>query len=90
MQALTLLNDPVFFECSEKLGTEIYRKHESSISEAVDELFKTCLNRPPSAAEVDTLLTAHDDLLATMATEKDAMIATTRIILNLDEFISRD
>ncbi len=90
MQALTLLNDPVFFECSEKLGTALYQKHKDTIGPAIEELFQTCLNRPPSANEVNTLLAAHDDLIANTGSSKDAMIATTRIVLNLDEFISRD
>lgn len=90
MQALTLLNDPVFFECSEKLGTALYQKHKNSISPALKELFQTCLNRLPSQTEEAALLAAHDDLIATTKTPQDAMIATTRIVLNLDEFISRD
>ena len=90
MQALTLLNDPVFFECSEKLGSEVYQRHLNAVGPAIDELFQTCLNRPPSDEEKHTLLAAHDDLIATTKTPEDAMIATARIIFNLDEFISRN
>jgi len=90
MQALTLLNDPVFFECSEKLGAAVYQKHPYAVGPAIDELFQTCLNRAPSDKEKSTLLAAHDDLIATTKTPEDAMIATARIVFNLDEFISRD
>ena len=39
MQALTLLNDPVFFECAETLGRDLHRAHGENFDTAADDLF---------------------------------------------------
>ncbi len=90
MQALTLLNDPVFFECAEALGKELHQKHGDKIDAAIAETFHRCLNREPKAGELATLSSAHNDLLDSSKNPELAMIATTRIIMNLNEFITRD
>ena len=56
---------------------------------AIAELYERCLNRPPSASEVDALLSAHADFERESDPEK-ALTATARVVLNLDEFITRD
>jgi len=102
MQALTLLNDPVFFECAEVLGREIHEKHGDDIDAAIDDLIKRSLNRAASDAELTALKNAHHDFLTSTTSADDAeseggitdpqlaMIATARVVLNLDEFITRD
>ena len=90
MQALALLNDPVFFECSETLGRKVLNSHGGHIESAIRELFYRSLNRQPTSGELDTLQSAHRDFLKSAKSEEMAMIATARVILNLDEFISRD
>jgi len=90
MQALTLLNDPVFYECAETLGRAMNEKHGANIESAIDDLFLRCLNRPPDAGEHDTLLSAHNDFAGFSKDPELAMIATTRVVMNLDEFVTRD
>lgn len=90
MQALTLLNDPVFFECADTLGKELHLKHGDKTDEAIAETFRRCLNREPNPGEMATLSSAHYDLLDEAKNPELAMIATTRIIMNLNEFITRD
>ncbi|MBL9151834.1 MAG: DUF1553 domain-containing protein [Verrucomicrobiales bacterium] len=91
MQALTLLNDPVFFECSETLGRDLHRVHGADVDAAIDSLFLRCLNRPPTAAEADTLRSAHRDLFRESGGDAAlALAATARVVLNLDEFITRN
>lgn len=90
MQALTLLNDPVFYECAETLGREIYTTHRADTESAIDALYLRCLNRLPKDSERDTLLSAHDDFQSHGKDPQLAMIATARVVMNLDEFISRD
>ncbi|MCB1236847.1 MAG: DUF1553 domain-containing protein [Verrucomicrobiae bacterium] len=90
MQALTLLNDPVFFECAEALGRSVRRAHGDDVDAAIDDLFVRCLNREPTAPERDTLRSAHADFSTEAAADPDlAMIATARVVMNLDEFVSR-
>lgn len=90
MQALTLLNDPVFFEGAEVLGRELHASHADRIDDAIADLFLRCLARPPRASEIDTLRSAHDDFLRQSENAEAAMIATTRVVMNLDEFITRE
>ncbi len=91
MQALTLLNDPVFFECAEVLGGELHEKHGANITAAIDDLMRRCLNRAPTDAELATLKKVHGDFLQSADNDPlRAMTATARVVLNLDEFITRD
>jgi hypothetical protein len=90
MQALTLLNDPVFFECAEALGKELAANHANGIEEATQDLYLRCLNREPTPAELATLRSAHHDLSQFSDSPELAMTALARIVMNLDEFITRD
>jgi hypothetical protein len=101
LQALTLLNDPMFYECAEALGKRIQSQHPDNIDAAIDALYLHCLARRPTPTERNTLITAHSDFLRLANTENEstpsdnaparaAMTALARIIMNLDEFITRD
>lgn len=90
MQALTLLNDPVFYECAETLGKQLHQAHGQDIEAALGELFLRCLNREPSFHECSSLKAAHADFLELAGSPTLAMIATTRVVMNLDEFVTRD
>lgn len=102
LQALTLLNDPVFYECAETLGRQMAELHHDDISADIDDLFLQCLGRRPVDQERNYLVAAYRDLVRLKegegkqgaADDEDpkvaAMIAVTRIVMNLDEFITRD
>ncbi len=90
MQALTLLNDPVFFECAETLGKQVYAKVGDDPQKAVRELFLRCLNRPPEPQETQVLASAYQDFKRLSEQPELAMVATARIVMNLDEFVTRD
>jgi hypothetical protein len=51
LQALTLLNDPVFFEAAQGLAARILRESGGSVSQRIDYAFELCLARPPSEHE---------------------------------------
>jgi hypothetical protein len=98
LQALTLLNDPVFHECAQTLGRQLNERHPDDISAAIDDLFLRCLGRRPVEQERSYLTSAWQDLHRLKKAEGTgheepklaAMIALTRIVMNLDEFITRD
>ena len=101
LQALMLLNDPVFFECARVLGQRMIEKHQNDVSAAIDDLFRRCLGRPPADQEQRLLIVAYQDLLQLKElgdlklnksddSKTAAMIAVARIVMNLDEFITRD
>ena len=123
LQALTLLNDPVFVECAQHLGRHLAEGSSRTVETRITEGFRRCLGRDPQPMELDRLRTyflgelarfsadAHAaDLLATArsaaatkeaasqsvkktaeeAASTAAWIATARVLMNLDEFITRE
>ncbi|MCA8996863.1 MAG: PSD1 domain-containing protein [Planctomycetaceae bacterium] len=98
LQALTLLNDPVFYECAETLGQSMAEKFAENPQSAIQEISLRCLGRPAQDSELNYLMAAYHDLLhidvAMNADKEDqrtkALIGIARIVLNLDEFITRD
>ena len=106
-QALTLLNDPVFFECAQALGKRI-AQDTASLDDKIRSAFQVCLARAPSDAELNRLrqfharqtelLTKNPQSSARIAGETDAanleekavFAALCRVIMNLDEFVTRE
>ena len=112
LQALTLLNDPVFVECAKALGEHLVASPVSNIDLTLDKLFLKCLGRLPNIAEVERMRTAYFEIEREMnsnptavesllgretyrllgsqaASERATWIALSRIVMNLDEFITR-
>ena len=92
LQALTLLNDPVFFECHEHLGRQLAElPGDTTVEARLRHAFELCLTRPPTAAELAAMQRHFDDQLAlTQGDRKLAFVAAARLIMNLDEFITRE
>jgi hypothetical protein len=101
LQALTLLNDPVFYECAQTLGRQIQEQHPHDLSAALDDIFLRCLGRRPARQERSVLTDAYQDVLRLKEGEGQqvkrdedpkvaALIAVTRVVMNLGEFITRD
>ena len=106
LQALTLLNDAVFFEASQALGRQ-FAALPSSDDARLAELFRRCLTRPPTDAEIALLsrfLKTQRGRLATKeldaatlagpgegdASERAAWSLVARALLNLDEAVTKD
>jgi len=62
LQALTLLNDPVFFECAQALGRRVVTEQSSTEARLVH-AFRLCLARDPSATERVRLRRLYAELL---------------------------
>jgi hypothetical protein len=90
LQALTLLNDPVFFECSEKLAERL-SSFPGDLDARLGHGFELCLGRLPQPAELRSMRSHHDEQLRLAGGDsRRAMLAAARLILNLDEFITRE
>ena len=92
LQALTLLNDPVFVECHERLGEQLAAQPADSTDETrLRHAFERCLSRPPAAAELAAMQRHFDhQLLLAQGDRRLAFVAAARLIMNLDEFITRE
>ena len=56
LQALNLLNDPVFFEAAQGLAVRVLREKQGSMSDRIDYAFRLCLTRRPKPSERERLL----------------------------------
>ena len=79
LQALTLLNDAVFFECAQSLGKRILSESSSAsadktagVAERIRHGFQICLSREPTSAELDRLQRLYETFHATCQTDSEA------------------
>src|SRR3954451_1560461 len=83
LQALNLLNDPVFFEAAQGLAFRIQHESQGAFRDRVTYAYRIALGRDPSPRELDRL--------SRYSTEtKGDWVAISRVLLNLDEFITRE
>jgi hypothetical protein len=95
LQALTLLNDGAFYEFAEGLARRIISEHFRTDADRLDYAFQLCLARRPNAGEKERL---NELLVQQLAESKDdakakqaaAWITVSRVLLNLDETITRE
>ncbi|MCA9177103.1 MAG: PSD1 domain-containing protein [Planctomycetales bacterium] len=103
LQALTLLNDPMFLEAAQSLARDLAAT-AAEPAEKLNRLFRRVLTRPPQAAEAEALLEYYRSQLARLnagelkpaeiiagsdSPEAAAWTLTARVLLNLDETISK-
>jgi len=87
LQALHLANDPVFVELADFLGKRIEAEAGDDAKKIVF-AFKVCFSRPPTATETDRVKAYLD--AKRKADPKTAWPAVARVLMNLDEFITRE
>jgi mono/diheme cytochrome c family protein len=95
LQALTLLNDRQFFEFAGALAERIEREGGPDEAGRIDLAFKLCVARPPTADEARRVSELLRQVQAPAgdtpaATPREAWITVARVLLNLDETITRE
>ena len=88
LQALTLLNDPVFHEAAVALGKRIHAASDDDVQKQIHYAFGICLSRPPDSLEIAVLEKLMAD--CSPSTGLEACTALARVMINLEEFITRD
>ena len=101
LAALVLLNNEVYTEAAKALGDRM-RKADKSDAERLKAGFRFCIARNPSAKELDSLSQLLEKARSWFKVnekgakefagdaESSAWTATARVLLNLDEFITRE
>jgi len=95
LQALTLLNDEGFYECAEALAHRVVSERMHNDEERLGYAFRLCLAREPNEREKARLKElllqqlARSDIDA-KAKQATAWITLSRVLLNLDETITRE
>ena len=113
LQALNLMNDPVFFEAAQGLAFRVMRESPSSGSggfrDKLNYAYLVTLGRQPGAHEAERMGAYYDETLRNLhadpqtvsalfpnriegvpQTEAAAWVELSRVLLNLDEFITRE
>lgn len=102
LQSLVLLNDEVFYETAQALG-KLTAAHPGTTAEKTSFAFQRCLTRPPSPEETAKLTAFYDQQLARIRSgelkpampegstpETTAWMTVARVLLNLDETITKN
>ena len=93
LQSLDLLNDPVFFEAAGALANRIASESSGDFPARLTYAYRLCLGRAPTEKEVARLASYFDTQSGIHAQEPKAIdpwVGVSRILLNLDEFITRE
>jgi mono/diheme cytochrome c family protein len=95
LQALTLLNDQQFTEFADALAQRALKLPAKNDDERITETFRLCLARTPNAAEQKRLKQLLAQQLAAESGDeptrrKEAWKTLARVLLNLDETITRE
>jgi hypothetical protein len=90
LQALTLLNDAAFVEFAGGLADRVLREGQGSDAEKLVFAFRLCLGRTPNKTEHARLAALLADEKSGGAGEREAWMIVTRVLLNLDETITRE
>jgi hypothetical protein len=72
LQALTLLNDPVFFEAAQALAARVLHESKPDPADRIDRAFRLCLARPPRPAERERLAAYYQEQLSILRQEPAA------------------
>ena len=85
LQALNLMNDPVFFESAQALAWRLEQETPNDFPSRLNYAYRLCFGRTPDAAE-------RQQLQAYFATQPPdyAWTGVARILMNTHEFITRE
>jgi hypothetical protein len=109
LQALNLLNDPVFFEAAQALAHRVLTEKSASTAERLEYAFRLSLGRGPSERERQRLSSYFDQQIGILRLDPEsatalfpltpdgvdpieaaALVGVSRVLLNVDEFITRE
>ncbi len=90
LQALTALNEPLFLETAKALADKTLKDGGKTEDTRIAYAFRRVLSRPPQAAELAELKSFLNKQLDRKLPEPQAWMALARVILNLDETITKE
>jgi hypothetical protein len=105
LQALTLLNDPVFHQAAKALARRLGQQVNTDDQQRIRQVFRWCLSRDPSRDELavlnhllqqlrdDSQVTgpvAENDLDGSSLDEDPAWVVLCSVLFNLHEFVTRN
>ncbi len=76
LQALTLLNDPVFWECAQHLGARLSQSKSAKTEDWLAEGIRWSLSREPVAAELERLEQAYQEFAVNLEGKPNEQLQT--------------
>ena len=89
LQALTLLNDPAYVEAAAALARRVMDTAAASDRDRLIHAFRRCVTRRPSEVELQELARLLHEFRGTSQNEAEAWLSLARVLLNLDETITK-
>jgi hypothetical protein len=109
LQALNLMNDPVFFEAAQALAYRVMSQPASGFRDRLNYAYEVTLGREPATREAERMGKYFDETSRTLQASPQtvsalfpnqfpgvpqadaaAWVELSRVLLNLDEFITKD
>lgn len=97
LQAMTLLNDPLFVQAAEALSKSYSEKADESPRQRIEQLWRHCLGRQPTMQEIEILEDLYRQLVAAQSSDgtgetdfSKVWFVLARTVLNLDETVTRE
>jgi hypothetical protein len=109
LQALNLMNDPVFVEAAQGLAFRIMGESSGDFRDRLNYAYEVTVGREPSASEAERMAKYFDQTMGKLAADSAtaaalfpnrlegvpqtgaaAWVELSRVLLNLDEFITRE
>ncbi len=97
LQAMTLLNDPLFVQAAKALSKSYSEKANESQRQRIEQMWRHCIGRRPTMQEIEVLEELCRELVAAQSSEgtgetdfSKVWFVLARTILNLDETVTRE
>jgi hypothetical protein len=90
LQALTLANDQAFYECAAGLAQRVIAEAPESDTDRLQHAFRLCFTRAPSDEEAQRLSKLLSAERERFQADLPTWTAVSRVLLNLDEMITRE
>ena len=89
LQALTLLNDPAYIEVAAALAKRVMDMSAASDQDRLVYAFRRCVTRRPSEVELQEIDRLLNEFRGASENEAEAWLSLARVLLNLDETITK-
>ena len=84
------MNDPVYYEMAQAMGQRIVRHSEQSIESRLGTAFQIALSRDPAENEVARFESFVERQKTNGASESHVWTLVCQVLLNLDEFVTKE
>jgi hypothetical protein len=89
LQALTTMNDPVFFEAAQAMAKRVLSEGGSDARSRIEYAFRLCTARRPEVAEAERFVKWLETEMA-LSNDQKAWTMISNVLLNMDETLTKE